>query len=287
MSSPITFDVTAGAIPDGFEGDLQALLNLFASRLIIAPSVPWSAFQLGEAQPSSNQGPWFKDGRELRVWSDDAGTYVPVTIDGSGVVPETLPLSAIVDLPPQQVLISDIDGRASYIGGAPGQVCTVAESGTPVFKNPPSGQLFYASLSTAFPYVPDGTARVVPFDLAFGPESTEFNTSTYKFVIPADGAGWWFFYASLQIDDVNNNNTNTIHNLVVSRNGGLGGQIGNINSAASFITTNGISVSGLLAATAGDTFDVRISTLSAPSAGNEFSVNINSANTRFGGFRLI
>jgi hypothetical protein len=78
VPNPVQFDVTAGALPEGLDTDPQGLLQEFAARLIITPSVPWSSFTVGAAQPTSNVGPWFKDGQELWVWSDVAATYIPV-----------------------------------------------------------------------------------------------------------------------------------------------------------------------------------------------------------------
>lgn len=83
--NPVTFNITVGAIPENFEGNLQATLELFASRLIIAPSVPWSSFVVGGAQPSSNVGPWLKDGIELWVWSDALATYIPQVISNEAL----------------------------------------------------------------------------------------------------------------------------------------------------------------------------------------------------------
>jgi hypothetical protein len=88
VPNPVTFDVSAGALPEGLDTDPQGLLQEFAARLIISPSVPWSSFTVGAAQPTSNLGPWFKDGKELWVWDDVLATYIPVVassvIDANG-----------------------------------------------------------------------------------------------------------------------------------------------------------------------------------------------------------
>jgi hypothetical protein len=88
VPNPVTFDVSAGALPEGLDTDPQGLLEEFAARLIISPSVPWSSFTVGAAQPTSNLGPWFKDGKELWVWDDVLATYIPVVsptvIDSNG-----------------------------------------------------------------------------------------------------------------------------------------------------------------------------------------------------------
>jgi hypothetical protein len=286
VPNPVSFNVTAGAVPENFEGGLQATLNMFAERLIIAPSVPWSSFVLGPAQPSSNVGPWFKDGQELRVWSDTLGTYIPVKVNGTGIIPGTLPLSAFEQLTPQQVLISDIDGNVSIVGGTPGQVLTVAPSGTPVFKDAPTGQYFAAITSADQPYVSDGLSKVVLFNTAFGQQAANFDATAWKFDIDSNSAGIWFFYASVLIADINSPSTNVTHTLSITRNDGLNGLQSSTTSYIQAVPTNGLVVSGIFDASAGDYFKVTINSTSNNLTGNEFQVVYNGALTRFGGFKL-
>lgn len=77
MPNPVQFDITAGALPEGLATDPQGLLQAFADSLTISPTVPWSSFVIGAAQPTSDVGPWFKDGKELWVWDAVAASYVP------------------------------------------------------------------------------------------------------------------------------------------------------------------------------------------------------------------
>lgn len=285
--NPVSFDITAGSLPEDLEGDLQTILNAFAERLIIKPTVPWSSFVLGPAQPGSDVGPWFKDGQELRVWSPVLATYVPVRVRGDGIIPGTLPLSAINALPPQQVLISDIDGNTSIIGGSPGQTIIVAPSGTPVFQNPATGQLFTANVSAAFSYASDGNAKRVPFNQAFGPLASAFDLANHRFVTGANLTGRWFFYASLQIDDINAPSANAQHTINIARNGGLAGLQSGVVANATALPITGLSVCGIFDATENDTFEVQINSTSATPSGNEFQVSANGNTTRFGGFRLM
>lgn len=286
MPNPVSFNVTAGAVPENFEGGLQATLNMFAERLIIAPSVPWSSFVLGPAQPSSNVGPWFKDGQELRVWSDTLGTYIPVKVDGTGITSGTLPLSAFEQLTPQQVLISDVNGNVSIVGGTTGQVLTVAPSGTPVFKDTPTGQYFTAVMTANQSYASDGLSRDIRFAQAFGAKQSSFDTSTYQFNIDADAAGIWVFYASVLIQDINSPSTNVSHTLSVTRNNGITGIQSSTTSYVQAVSTNGLMVSGIFDASAGDYFKVTINSTSNNLTGDEFQVVDNGALTRFGGFKL-
>lgn len=81
MPNPVQFDISVGSLPEGLDTDPQGLLEAFAARLIISPSVPWSSFVLGAAQPTSDLGPWFKDGQTLWVWDDGLATYIPQILD--------------------------------------------------------------------------------------------------------------------------------------------------------------------------------------------------------------
>jgi len=85
VPNPVKFDVQAGALPEGIDTDPQGLLEAFAARLIIRPTVPWSSFVLGAAQPTSDLGPWFKDGTKLWVWSDALATYIPQVLESASL----------------------------------------------------------------------------------------------------------------------------------------------------------------------------------------------------------
>jgi hypothetical protein len=93
VPNPVQFDVVAGALPEGLSTDPQGLLEAFAERLTITPSVPWSSFVVGAAKPTSDVGPWFKDGKELWVWDNVTAAYVPLVsaavadVDGGALYP--------------------------------------------------------------------------------------------------------------------------------------------------------------------------------------------------------
>lgn len=76
---PIPFTITVGAIPPGVYTD-QQLLNTLESVLQISLAEGVAFFSIGGAQPTSNTGPWLKNGVSWYVWSDALGTYVPATI---------------------------------------------------------------------------------------------------------------------------------------------------------------------------------------------------------------
>lgn len=51
------------------------------ARMQLQTQQTFALFVTGSTEPSSNVGPWFKNGTELYVWSDSVGGYVPITID--------------------------------------------------------------------------------------------------------------------------------------------------------------------------------------------------------------
>lgn len=85
MPNPVEFTIQVGALPEGLDTDPQGLLEAFAERLFVTPSVPWSSFTLGAAEPTSDLGPWFKDGQELWVWDDDLAAYKPQVINSKSL----------------------------------------------------------------------------------------------------------------------------------------------------------------------------------------------------------
>lgn len=202
--NPVTFNISVGAIPENFEGNLQATLELFASRLIISPSVPWSSFVVGGAQPSSNVGPWLKDSIELWVWSDALATYIPQVIgsealqyDVSVAMPDPSKYKLWVDLTSPAslkysdgVLWTDVYGEkfALYsttadmhtaISAAVGGAVDALAIGKGLFSAKPSvvQNVVFPSLGSQNGNITFGTEEFDP-DAAF---------DASKFVAPADG----------------------------------------------------------------------------------------------------
>ena len=94
MPAPVEFTVRVAALTPGFDGDAQALATEISERLMITPSEPWSSFINGGAQPSSNVGPYLRNGNEWLVWSDSLGTYTYHVQNGAGLVDATVTLAA-------------------------------------------------------------------------------------------------------------------------------------------------------------------------------------------------
>lgn len=81
---PVTVPVTikAAPLPVNFKGKPQALLDAFIARMSLETSL--NAVSLvagGSIAPTSNVGPWLKDGTTWYIWSDSTGSYVPISLD--------------------------------------------------------------------------------------------------------------------------------------------------------------------------------------------------------------
>lgn len=75
---PLTF--RAAPFPEGYKANPEKLKNDIVARLYAESTESISFFASGSVAPSSNVGPWLKNGTEWYVWSDDSGSYVPQTI---------------------------------------------------------------------------------------------------------------------------------------------------------------------------------------------------------------
>lgn len=70
-------------LPADFEGTPQELGESIVERLEIQSPVGTNFFIVGSDEPTSNQGPWLKDGLEWYVFDETEGRYVPLQITES------------------------------------------------------------------------------------------------------------------------------------------------------------------------------------------------------------
>lgn len=76
--------VLVGApLPADFNGDPQEFFEAIIERLEIQSPVGTQFFVVGGTEPSTNQGPWLKDGNKWYVFSESEGRYVPLDITDS------------------------------------------------------------------------------------------------------------------------------------------------------------------------------------------------------------
>lgn len=75
--------IVASQLPPDFNGDPQEFFEALVERMEIQSPVGTNFFVVGDAEPSSNQGPWLKNGDRWYVFDVDLGKYVPINIDDS------------------------------------------------------------------------------------------------------------------------------------------------------------------------------------------------------------
>lgn len=286
MPAPVAFSISVGTLPPGFSGDPQALLNAFGARITITPSEPWSSFINGGAQPDSNVGPWLRNSREWRVWSDTLGAYTYQTTDGAGILPGTLPLSALTGAAtPASSLIFNAAGAPATVSGTSGQVLTVGTDGAPVFQSPATGSYFSMRLAAPQPYSSNVGAVQVKFALIGACQNVVPDATNFRIPVPANSV--WFFRVSAQIDHINGVTPDWLHLFSIRpyQNDQL-----TLSSMTSGATPGGISftgahASGIYAFGGAGFVDVTIDSSSSVN-GPQFQVDNNGTITIFSGFRI-
>lgn len=111
MPNLIQLPVTIGTLPPAPAGQTrQEFAQQIADRLVVSFPSDSSTFTIGGSQPTSDVGPWFKQvldpksgnsGYELWVWSTDAATYKPLTLNQIQLryyIGETSPDQTVYDI---------------------------------------------------------------------------------------------------------------------------------------------------------------------------------------------
>lgn len=282
MPAPITFDVTCAAFPPGFAADPQGQAYATAERLTITPSEPWCAFTRGSVAPTSDIGPWLTDEGEWKTWSDEAGMYVPLVLDGGALKPASVALASLAAVTPKSVMVSDANGKPAALAGTAKQILQLDASGAPAFVSP---QLVYFDVSLAGNqvYPSDESQNVVLFDTVQSQGGVAFDPVNHRVAAPAGSL--WFVYCRLQIENVNNDAVQVQHNVFVDASGATA--VGGLLNYSNVQPRTGVSVSGLLWCPTDTFLQAKISTVCNPSNLAGFQVAANSWNTRFGGYRLL
>lgn len=97
IAAPITF--VAGALTPNTELTPQEFYNEMAAKLQAFYDDSAAGFQNGGLEPTSNVGPWLKNGRTWKFWSSTTGSYSLSVLD-AGVI-----------LPTGEATVSEADGE--------------------------------------------------------------------------------------------------------------------------------------------------------------------------------
>lgn len=120
----ITFQVQAAPLPADFKYTPQQLLEAFVDRLEITSDS--ATFVISDVEPTGNQGPWFKNGKQLWVYDTDEAAYVPLDISNSYnpqiLVSETAPADPTKTPMWLKITGDVVDGLYYYSGVTDGWV---------------------------------------------------------------------------------------------------------------------------------------------------------------------
>jgi hypothetical protein len=79
--STLPLNIAFASLPPNVAWTPQQLGDAIAERLYITTQQTFALFVSGSTEPSSNVGPWLKNGETWYVWSDADGGYVAQTIE--------------------------------------------------------------------------------------------------------------------------------------------------------------------------------------------------------------
>jgi len=78
-----SFYLQGAPIAGDFVGTPQEFFEEILSHTKIVSPFPFATFVTGSVKPSSNSGPWLKNGTQWWVWSDEAADYIPLDLSAS------------------------------------------------------------------------------------------------------------------------------------------------------------------------------------------------------------
>ena len=169
MPPPTPIQFIAGSLPTGLKGTLQDIFNAFVDNLqgYIDPSASTSGNflpgQIGGSQPTTDVGPWLKNGTEWWFWNPGTASYAPQS--------DALPIGGIIywggTSPPARFL--SCDGRAvsrSQYGNLFNVLGTTwgACDGVTTFNLPPSDILWRPCSPAVEPINKRGGSQTIKLD---------------------------------------------------------------------------------------------------------------------------
>jgi len=193
-----------GSLPPVIAWTPQQLADAIAERLSLVTSQSFALFVTGSTEPSSNVGPWLKDGNSWWVWSDVDGGYVPQTINSSSlgyIISSTQPDHNLYQVWIQTEVSGSPIAIKTYFSGSWVDVyaakfanySTTAEMNAAIAAAVSGIQPFQPYPAQAGVFTPqvvpvDAAAHLVAFDTAIiNPSPSPFNLTTKRYVAPVSG----------------------------------------------------------------------------------------------------
>lgn len=289
MPAPVTFSLSLAPLPvNANQYTPQQWAQAVIDRLTIAPSAPWSSFQIGTTIPSSDVGPILYGGQQWKVWDSGSGSYIDLVVEGGGLVPRTVQLSAIADGAPGDIFIYDASGHAAALPiGAVGEILTSTGTAPEWATAAPAATSTYFEygITTDLNVVTNASPTLVPFNALRLNVGAGFDTVNNRLPCPAGSV--WFLYADLQLSAINHAaEENVPVSVEIRPNGANGIGAGGLAGYAYILGATGVRTSGVLAFNSAGYADVGV-TINSSSPSYSMDVVANQSLTRFGGFRIV
>lgn len=77
MAKSLQLRFRSHPLPDDWNGDVWEFQDALTERLVAESGDQIGLFVTGSTAPTSNMGPWLKDGEGWYFWDDTTGTYIP------------------------------------------------------------------------------------------------------------------------------------------------------------------------------------------------------------------
>lgn len=260
MSTPLPVAFRASPLPSNFRGTPQDLLDAFVARLSMETEEDLALYVAGSVTPTSDSGPWLKDGLTWWVWDVDIGDYKPQPLDSLSlryVIQEGEPSNVSYDIWIQ----TNSDGKAiaikTYSDGAWRDVYetkfTEIDDAIEAAGNayPVAVENTVSQLITI-----DGEYHLIEFNSAYINPGSNWDNATYKYTVPADG--YYFITAEVQVDNYSGDAATLEFGMYATVNGFPTP----CASGASVPTPSGQrwypQISGMIEAHTGDLIDIRL-----------------------------
>lgn len=193
MSYQLPLTLEPGALPATGTLTVQGLYDLFCAQTRIMSGTTFALFTTGSTAPTSDIGPWLKDGVEWMVWSDSDGGYVPITLD-----PQSLKYIISIDEP--SPYIYDVWLKLDATGQGMGVYLYFNGAWVDVYQKFGGCQhkvRMSMDQDLVFGIAGSQTDVIVHLDTEDYDTDNTFDITQYKFVAPKDG--YYHFTGAVQL----------------------------------------------------------------------------------------
>jgi hypothetical protein len=118
---PTSLYIQAAQLPPTFRGTPNDLFTAMVQRMKIVSPSGTNFIYIGDNEPTSNVGPWLKNGTKWYVWDEATKRYVPVDVSDSVDIPFHIGATAPTSTPPLVWLktTADATDTSPYAYGTP------------------------------------------------------------------------------------------------------------------------------------------------------------------------